>query len=830
MQIIARHLKGAGCRLALCGAVLACGAAAAQPPADSDSDLDALLAEQSPEPAPAETSTAPESTTAEASPPPATAEAAPTVAETLPVQELPTTEEPARKEAVRDRSRRIEEIIVTATKRESSIRDIPASIAAFDGQKLEAEGKVGLLDYLEETPGVTADSIAPGVIRVSMRGISVDTAPASGQPPPTGIFIGDTSFADPYVNGIVPDLSAFDLSSVEVLKGPQGTLFGGTALSGAIRFVPQAPVFGEWAARAFTQYTDYAHGDNAFTSGVAINAPLYSDRLALRAVYVKRGYPGLYDNTREPVQKDIDSGGGEQLRGILSWQPLEALNIKLTHIQQDFSGDNVSSNADNPERYEKGRSVLPQPVQNDFTLDSLELAYDFSQVRAVSLTSLSTKHLFFSSDLTSAIAGSPPAGTPPEATYFGSVLDDSEAIAQEFRVQSSGDGSFQWLAGIYLYNYKVFFEQLLDSTSVRDGVAAGEDIDALLAAVGLGVDLASLANESSLLYAVADVKARERALFFDATQTFWKDFDLSLGARLYSTTVVGGFSGSGVLARAQNNGMNINNEDSKLTEKGVNPKISATWRFGEENSLYALATRGFRFGGIQSVPSSPTNGVPEVYKSDTIWNYELGVRTSWLDGSLQADLTGFYIDYKNPQIPQTTQGVPLGYTDNIGAAVSQGFEASLLWRPFQIMTVSLAGGLTDARTTVPFTASNGDEVPAGTQLPGAAKTQVSSSVGLFLPLGEIIVAPRLDYVYVGKGYGDINHNYEINNFGILNGGIGFTSKAFKVKPLLALNVANIFGITRVKGGAPGNALNGTRNDSYLLNAPRTFTARFSLDF
>lgn len=754
---------------------------------------------------------------------------------TIPVAALaesppPAPAAPSEQALSRENATRLEDVVVTATKRKRNLRDIPASISAFDGKKLEAQGKIGLMDYLEETPGVTADTVAPGVIRVSMRGISVDTAPASGQPPPTGIFIGDTSFADPYVNSIVPDLSAFDLSSVEVLKGPQGTLFGGTALSGAIRYLLQEPLMGDWQGRAFGQYVTVAHGGSAYTAGVAVNAPVYTDKLAVRAAYIRRGYPGLYDNTREPVQKDIDDGSGEQRRGILSWQPFEALNVKLTHLDQDFSGDDVSSNADVPDRYEKSRALLPQPVDNEFTLDSLELGYQFGGARLVSLTSLSTKHLFFSSDATSAIAGPPPDGTPPALTFFGSVLNDSEALAQELRLQSTGSGSFQWLVGAYYYDYKVFFEQLIDSTLVRDTVADLNAVDELLASLGLGLSLGSIANETSLLYAVADVKAQERALFFDVSQKLWDRLELSAGARVYSTTVRGGFNGTGVLPRAQNNGMDINNEDSELTEKGVNPKLAATWRFTKDHSLYALASRGFRFGGIQSVPSTPTNGVPEVYKSDTLWNYELGLRTTWFKRTLQFDLTGFYIDYKNPQIPQTTQGIPLGYTDNIGAAVSSGFEAHLRWRPIPILTLAMAGGLTDAHTTVPFTAANGEVVPAGTQLPGAAKSQAATSVNLLLPLGEMFVAPRLEYVFVGSGFSDINHNYKINNYGTMSGGVAIGSKTWKMRPQLAINVSNIFGITRVKGGSPATALTGTRYESYLLNAPRTFTARLSLEF
>jgi len=785
----ARHPMGATWRMAMGGSLLACcGMAVAQPAPATD---------------------------------------------TIPVSELPASAPEAPTEEIKETGSptKLEDVVVTATKRKRNLRDIPASINAFDGKKLESQGKVGLMDFLEEAPGVTADTIAPGLVRISMRGISTDTAPSSGQPPPTGIFIGDTAFTDPYVNSIVPDLSAFDLASVEVLKGPQGTLFGGTALSGAIRYILQDPIMGEWQGRAFTQYTDLAHGGNAFTSGAAVNAPIYSDKLAFRGVYVKREYPGLYDNVREPVRKDIDGGGGEQIRGILSWQPLEMLNIKLTHIDQDFEGEDVSSNSDNPKRYEKGRALLKQPVDNNFTLDSLELGLQFDWARLISLTSHSTKHLFFSTDVTSAIAGPPPQNAPLMAAFFGSVLDDTDMLAQELRLQSSGDGSFQWLVGAYAYNYKVFFEQLIDSVQKQELIGSGSTINELLLSLGIDLGLNDLANETSLLYAVADVKAKERALFFDASQKLFDKLELSVGGRLYSTTVKGGFNGSGILARSQNNGMNINNDDSKLVEKGFSPKIAATWRFDRYNSVYALASRGFRFGGIQSVPSTPTNGVPATYKSDTIWNYEIGLRTTHFNRTLQFDVTGFYIDYKNPQIAQTTDGIPLGYTDNVAGAVSKGFEGSLRWKtPIPTLIWSLAGGLTDAHTTKVFTSANGTVIPKGTQLPGAATRQLSTSFNAALPLGPVIAAPHLDYVFVGSGYGDLTKAYKINNYGTLNGGIAFGSKAWSVKPQLAINVSNILGITRVKGGAPSKALTGTMYDSYLLNAPRTLTARFSLEF
>ena len=168
----------------------------------------------------------------------------------VPVTEAPPA--PARPEA----PTQIAEVVVTATKRKQSVRDIPASITVFTGDQLEKKGNLNLTEFIEESPGVVATDGGPGLTRISMRGIENDTSATSGQPPAVGYFIGDTAFTDPYTNNIIPDLAAFDLKNVEILKGPQGTLFGGAALSGAVRYELQDPLLGEWEGRTFTQFDD----------------------------------------------------------------------------------------------------------------------------------------------------------------------------------------------------------------------------------------------------------------------------------------------------------------------------------------------------------------------------------------------------------------------------------------------------------------------------------------------------------------------------------------------------------------------------------------------
>ncbi len=755
--------------------------------------------------------------------------ATPVVAESIPVVEIRPAEPDA---AVKEppRATQLEEIVVTATKRTQSLRDIPASISAFNGQELENEGKMGLADYLEETPGVTLNTLSPGLVRVSIRGISTDANPLGGIPSPTGILIGDTAFSDPYVSNVQPDLSAFDLATIEVLKGPQGTLFGGAALAGAIRYVLQEPMMGQWQLRAFSQYLDPEEGANALTSGVAVNVPLYEDRLALRVAYVDRNYPGITDISRNPREEDVDEGSGEQYRGILSWQATDNLGFKLTHLQQDYSTPNAATTSDTRDRRENNKRVQAQPVNNEFTMDSLEIGYDFDTMKLTSASSYITKDLFIFADSTAGLYGPPPENFPMALAAFGTIIDDSSAFAQEIRLQSTDGDDFQWLVGAYYYDFSVRFELITDLNAHQTLIGNGSLLDRLLA--GLPINLGTLYEETSLLYSLANTDATERALFFDLSNTYWDKLEMSAGARLYKTEVKGGFIGKGVVARASNNGQNINFSANALKEDGVSPKLSATYRFTPDVSMYALASRGFRFGGVQSIPSTPGNGVPAIYKSDTLWNYELGLRTSWFDNTLRFDITAFYIDYKNPQIQQATDALlPLNFTSNVGASVSSGFEAGLRWlTPLPGLTLRVNGGLTDSHTTESFEAADGTLVEAGAQMPGAAESQYSVALNYLSNPGIVTIGVNVDYNYVGKGYGDITHQHEINDFGTLNGSIVLGADTWDVRPQLAFGVANILDVTGVKGGARTDPIAGAAYDTFLLNMPRTYSVRLSLEF
>ncbi len=752
--------------------------------------------------------------------------------DTVPVSSLQKRGEEDVSEASSTRPRpshQIEEIVVTATKREESIRDIPASISAFEGAKLEAQGKLNLDDFAGQTPGVTLAEFSPNFARVSMRGISTDTSGLAGMPSSTGFFIGDVAFSDPYVSNIQPDLSAFDLADVEILKGPQGTLFGGSAFAGAIRYVLNDPVMGEWQARGFEQYIHPAGGSTAWTTGVLLNAPLYKDRLAVRLGFVNHNYPGITDLTNHsPPQKDVDHGSGKQVRGILAWQPLDPLKVKLTHITQNYSTPDATV-LDNPNQHTLGNQVLPQPVENNFSLDAGELTWNFSDMRFTSLTSRARKVSHVFADATAGLLGTtPPNGYPQQLAAFIYFDDLSRNLSQEFRLQSTGDNSFQWLAGIYAFDNKGYFRLVADTVAHQTALGNTSLLGNLLA----GANGEYLYDKSSLLYAVSQPKADEYAFFFDLSDKFWDQLKLSAGARVYRTEVKGGFVGTGVLVLTSNNGMDVNFDSNDLVQQGINPKLTATWTITDDISVYGQVAKGFQFGGVNSTPATPGNHIPQVYKSSVLWNYETGLRTAWLDNSLQADITAFDIVYKNPQLAQSTTGnvINLSYTDNVGGATSRGLESSLLWvTPIGLM-LSANAAYTDAHTTKAFTNSDGTVIKPGTQMPGAAKYQYSGEASYMIPLGNFVVGANVGYNFIGPGYADLIHSVAINDYGTLSAGLSFGSETFYGHPQLTVNCANILNTTGVVSGSRGKAVTELPTGGWTLNQPRTFTARISLAF
>ncbi|HVT37257.1 MAG TPA: TonB-dependent receptor, partial [Nevskiaceae bacterium] len=303
---------------------------------------------------------------------------------TIPVQSQAAAEpEPAE---AGPRAAQLDEVVVTATKREANPRDLPASVSAVRGEDLEKHGYQGQEDFLKLIPGVTFANDTVTANRITIRGIGADLNTSNT----TGVFIGDVPFEDPTLPRVTLDPNPFDLARVEVLKGPQGTLFGGSALNGAVRYVPQDPELGSWEARTFAQYEVVNQGGMAPVAGAAVNVPA-GDTLAFRLVGFHRNAAGWVDDLQRHLQ-DVNTLVQDGGRLMALWQPDGRWKVSAMGVVQDtrVADSSITDNRDG----RLSRSDTPQasPINTRYDLETLGVQYSFPAFDILSQTSRTSKH------------------------------------------------------------------------------------------------------------------------------------------------------------------------------------------------------------------------------------------------------------------------------------------------------------------------------------------------------------------------------------------------------------------------------------------------------
>lgn len=629
---------------------------------------------------------------------------------------IPVDAAPA--EAPAEAATELPDVVVTSNKKSQVLRDIPASIAAVDGAALEAAGAQGMEDFLRWVPGVTLMPNEPGATKVTIRGISSEL----GTNATTGVLFGNVSFNDAYFPFVGLDPNPFDLYDVEVMKGPQGTLYGASALNGAVRYVPNAPEFGRFETRYYAQYAQVAEGGAAPTYGAAVNVPIGegADK-ALRLTAHKRESPGYTDDSGRSLEdvNDVDQYG---VRVMGAWQLTSQALLSATILRQDteFADDGFADNREG--RLSRDNTPLPNPKSSVYELANASLQYDFDALSLTLEGATVVKHFGEQPDISRLATGEASTSTVPTTIFF-----DSDTNSAELRAASpaGADGPWSWVAGAF------WSDQPIDS---------GYDI---YANSPTGTTVAG--------HQRSDVTVTERAVFADLTRALGDAWEFSLGARGYRTT-----SGGVALASGPLYGGAENRNEGQVDEEGVSPKLSVRWLGGEHVQAYALASRGFRVGGIQPTASGLSPSIPRSFRSDTIWNYELGARTQWLADSLRADLTAFHEDWDEPQLAQRDPNNPnpvATYYDNVGGARSDGAELALQWRtPLEGLSATLAGAYARTVTTVPFTTAAGVATEPGTPWPYAPRWQTATTLAYEQSVGSWQLRASATHTYLSKAW------------------------------------------------------------------------------
>lgn len=580
-------------------------------------------------------------------------------------------------------------IEITAGKRRQLQSEVAGTVTAIGGARLEQLGAVNAEDVFKLSPGVQFNKGNADGALYSIRGIGTNTSSDNlifGQAP-TGIYIEDIPFTDPYVFISSPDVAPFDLERVEVLRGPQGALYGSSSLGGAVRYLFTKPDLRSTQFSALGGLSRVSEGGTGHTLSAMANLPLATDTAALRFVVTRRRDAGFVDNLQSGRQ-DVNAADADSARLLLGLRPTPTLDITALYLTQKSTQDGSGAVTPDPDTL-TARAPTDAAIDSRFDLGSLTVNWAVSGLKLTSLTGYQTKRRDQRSDLTYLLV--------PDFTLYGGVFYPdvdralnveprrSNSFTQEFRLAPEAPGALTWLVGAFHQKVNFFRSQRVTLPGANDPEFLPDDI---------------------YFDTVRRGSATENSLFADLDWKLTPQWSAGAGARYFRTEVE--FERS-----------NFGAPFTTFTtfEQGSTPRFSTRYQFSPEVAAYATASRGYRFGGINTVGSLP-------YRSDALWNYEAGLRLQPAR-NLAVGLSAFTLDWKDIQVSSANADGFILIT-NVARARSNGLEATVGWRPDAAFSLNGALAWTDATIQAPFTSASGIVVASGTRLPGVARLQASA--------------------------------------------------------------------------------------------------------
>jgi len=615
-----------------------------------------------------------------------------------------------------------EEVVVTAQKRTEAIADIPASVTVVPEQLLEQQRVDDFKDLLPLVPGLSLTETRPGSTRVTLRGVNT-----GGVASTIGIYFDDVPFGSStgLANGSISagDFDTFDVARVEVLRGPQGTLYGASSLGGVLKFVPNRPRHDRFEARLLGSAETVDNGDPGYSLTGMANVPLGA-KAAVRASGFYRSDSGFIDSIgNNPVPSLATPGvnviGGTRVANGLNAldrfggrlavlvEPSKRFSVTVGAQIQDIDTDASSVVDADPRSLEP---LNPTPVQSSYQKEFNDTKYrvyngtvdgDLGPARLQSVTSYGTFETDFQSDLAIAtnLTGGPPlsalvtqlfgnARTRPLSAVLPQTTS-TDKFTQELRLVSAKSKAFDWLVGGYYTNEDSAIKQKITAVEAgTDDVATGIPI------------LADVALDSTY---------EEIAGFANATWHATPRFDLALGGRLSHNKQVASQRSDGPLA-----GGPAQFDDVKSSESPFTFSFAPRFEIGKSSSIYGRVATGFRPGGPNVLPPAAPASVPRTYDSDRLTSYEIGLKAGGRPADkFSLDLAGYYLDWEDIQLFLIVNN--FGINGNGGTAASKGFEIAASAFPTSGLTLSVNAAYTDAKLTQDTSASvggkDGDPLP-----------------------------------------------------------------------------------------------------------------------
>jgi outer membrane receptor protein involved in Fe transport len=597
------------------------------------------------------------------------------------------------------------EVVVTAQKRAEALEEIPLSISVIGGEALERQRADNFQDLIALVPGFSINSNTRGVSRITLRGLNT-----GGVASTVGVYVDEVPFGSSsgLANGAVlsGDFDTFDMNRIEVLRGPQGTLYGASSLGGTIKYVPNAPSTDGFEGRLQGTMEDVEGGGMGYALTGVLNLPA-SETFAIRASGFYRSDEGYIDSignnpipalqdptvTIESTRVEEELNGAETYGGRVSalLEPSEAFSLNLTAMFQDINSDNSNRFEADPETLDAlyGGSVVsryhPEWTDIEYRVYSATINWDMGPVTLQSVTSYGEFTETFQRDIAVVPAlGAPTAqlatllfSTPGTTDMLLSGIIEqvtsTEKFTQELRLLSPESDSFEWLVGAYYTDE----DSGIDPQNVF-AVSAGTEVHA----PGIP-QLAEISLNSTY---------EELAFFANATWHITPKFDLSFGGRWSDNEQDASQVLDLFVLPAPVNFDKVSSSESPFTYS-VAPRYELT----DTTSVYARVATGFRAGGPNILPPGAPAGTPAAYDSDEVTNYELGLKTANEAGTFSLDVAAFFLDWKDVQLLAVVNGV--GINANGGTAESQGVEFTATATPGAGLSLTFTGAYTDAQLT-----------------------------------------------------------------------------------------------------------------------------------
>ncbi len=671
----------------------------------------------------------------------------------------------------------IQEVIVTAQKREANLQVVPFSVSATSQDQIRNSGSESLIDLARNVAGLAIADLGPGQSQMAIRGISSGQVirDQPGLKEQVGVYLDESPIS---VALFTPDLELFDLDRFEVLRGPQGTLFGAGSEAGTVRYITRQPQLGKFEAFTDASFEDVAHGDQGGMARGALNLPL-GDAAAARIDLYWHHLAGFIDAVQPggSVKKSVNDGDRTGARIALLIKPNDALSITPRIVYQNLTTNgfprvdlyNILANPyttvapltiGSREQYTQQREGL----LDQFLLGDLKVDYGFGPATLTSITSYTHREvrvLRDASQLTGSVTFDA-FGIPNQADVrLNSPLYDRtklNVISEEVRLASNGNELIDWLVGGFFQHVDRHYGQDLPTPGY----------DAIAATIGLPPSPAFDAPPDTPFFSDLSYRLKQYAAFGEATWHITSQWALTGGLRYYKfnedkSVLFGGvFSGETFIPPANViPGPIPNSTDSS----GTSPRVILSYRPVADVQFNAQASRGFRLGGINDPINLPlcsaqdkvVFGNQTFWKDEKTWNYEVGMKSQWMDRRVTFNISAFYSDIKDLQANTTAGTCSSRIVFNVPTARSEGIEAELFARPNANWDFGLSATFLDAKLTSSVIAPSTEQVVGGladgNRLPTSPKAQAAASVGYTLPVsGAQDFFANFTVQYVGSSF------------------------------------------------------------------------------